>query len=270
MLNHTKIATKSKSGRFKGGGGSSTKIGRKQSLSQLKKKCQYCGREFEVPKWRINIAKYCSYDCSNKGRTTEKAYSKERICKRCDKRYLPTQWNQKYCGRECFLLSIKKRQKIQCPTCGKKFIQTRVSQKYCSRKCGEPYKRKTAKFKPGNIDLLWGELIKLQAGVKCEYCGKTNNLNSHHIFSRSRMNLRWDTDNGVCLCVGHHVFGEFSAHKAPIDFVEWLKDKRGNEWYEKLRIKSREICKFSNIDKLAIAETLKQRIQSIKVLDKSH
>ena len=40
MLNHTKIAIKSKSGGFKGGGGScSTRVSRKQSLSQLKKKC---------------------------------------------------------------------------------------------------------------------------------------------------------------------------------------------------------------------------------------
>jgi len=156
--------------------------------------------------------------------------------------------------------------KKKCRYCGKEFIQTRVSQQYCSRKCGEPYKKKTAKFKKGNVDLLWGELVKLLARIKCEYCGKTNNLNSHHIFSRSRMNLRWDTDNGVCLCVGHHVFGEFSAHKAPIDFVEWLREKRGEDWYNKLREKSKVIIKFSDADKLDIAEALKRRIKEIKEL----
>jgi len=237
------------------------------SLSGLKKKaCEYCGKEFDVPNWRVGRAKYCSYDCSNKGRTTDRAYSKERICKKCGKKYFPTQWNQRYCGRECFLESVKKRKQINCPSCGKVFTQTRVSQKYCSRKCGEPYKKKNPKLKNGGIDILWAELVKLLAGVKCEYCGKTDRLNSHHIFSRSRMNLRWDTDNGICLCVSHHIFGEFSAHKAPIDFVEWLKEKRGDDWYNKLRDKSRLIAKLTPTDRLEVAEKLKSRIEKIKEL----
>ena len=229
------------------------------------KKCQTCGREFGVPSWRLGKAKYCSYACANKGRTTDKAYSKKRVCKKCGIEFLPTAWAQKYCGRKCFLESIKKRGKIVCPTCKKEFIQTRVSQQYCSRKCGEPYKKNPSKIRKGYVDLLWGELVKLLAGVKCEYCGKESNLNSHHIFSRSRMNLRWDTDNGICLCVGHHIFSEFSAHKDPIDFIEWLKEKRGEKWYTNLRAKSQTIVKFSTEDKMAIAIGLKERINSLKI-----
>lgn len=229
------------------------------------KKCLVCGKDFAVANWRFSKAKYCSYECANKGRTTDRAYSKKRICKRCSKEYLPTSWNQQYCGRDCFLQSVKKRQKIKCPTCGKEFIQTRVSQKYCSRKCGEPYKKKSAKYVKGNIDRLWGELIKLKAGIKCEHCGKSNNLNSHHIFSRSKMSLRWDIDNGVCLCVGHHVFGEFSAHKSPIDFVEWLREKRGEDWYQRLREKSRIIKQYTEADKIEVIEFLKGEISKFRI-----
>ena len=223
--------------------------------------CQYCGKEFEVSNWRIGKAKYCSWDCSNKGRTTERAYSKERICKRCSKKYLPTQWNQKHCSRECFLESVRKRKKIVCPTCKKEFTQTRVSQKYCSRKCGEPFNKKPKrKFKKGYADLLWGELIKLKAGIQCEYCGSTKSLNSHHVFSRSNVSLRWDENNGICLCALHHVLGLFSAHKAPLEFAEWIKDKRGVDWYNNLRDKSKIITKLSNEDRMRIIEELKEKI----------
>ena len=69
------------------------------------------------------------------------------------------------------------------------------------------------------LDDAWAKLVKLKAGNKCEYCGKTDRLNSHHVYSRSNRSVRWDIDNGYSLCVGHHVFGNFSAHKSPLDFA---------------------------------------------------
>lgn len=242
---------------------SSTK--KRATLSSVKKKCTYCGKEFPVKNWRANTAKYCSWDCYNKGRLTAKAYSKPRICVLCGKEYLPTQWNQKHCSRECFLESVRKRKKIICPTCKKEFTQTRVSQKYCSRKCGEPFNKKPRrKFKKGYVDLLWAELIKLRAGVQCEYCGGIKALNSHHIFSRSNMSLRWDENNGICLCALHHVLGLFSAHKAPLEFAEWIKEKRGDDWYNQLRDTSKIITKFSDTDRIRIADELKEKIKALE------
>lgn len=93
-------------------------------------------------------------------------------------------------------------------------------------------------------DAKWAIKVKEQAGFKCEYCGKTETLNSHHIFSRSNRSVRWDVDNGVCLCVAHHTFSSaFSAHKSPIEFIIWLQEKRGQEWYDNLRRKARSIYK---------------------------
>ena len=121
------------------------------------------------------------------------------------------------------------------------------------------------KFNKNRADKLWSDLVKLIAGGRCEYCGKAEYPNSHHVFSRSNLNLRWDTDNGVCLCVGHHVFGNLSAHKSPIEFLEWLKEKRGNEWYERLRSKARVLAKFTEQDKVDISIKLKQMIRELEI-----
>jgi hypothetical protein len=96
-------------------------------------------------------------------------------------------------------------------------------------------KKKTKTSLIKKADKLWSEIIKLQAKGKCEVCGKTESLNSHHIFSRSNMRMRHNLENGVCACVSHHVWGSFSAHKSPVEFVEFIKKQRGNGWYEKLR-----------------------------------
>jgi len=99
-------------------------------------------------------------------------------------------------------------------------------------------KKPSKKSQIKKVDDLWSLLVKAKAKNRCEVCGKQSPLNSHHIFSRSNKSVRWNDNNGVCLCVGHHVFGNFSAHKAPADFIEWIKEVRGEEWYKELRKKA--------------------------------
>jgi len=94
------------------------------------------------------------------------------------------------------------------------------------------------------LDIMWSELVKKRAGNKCEYCGKSEYINSHHIFSRSSRSVRWDVDNGVCLCAGHHVFSStFSAHKTGMEFAAWIIERRGDGWYNKLRLKAHTASK---------------------------
>lgn len=94
------------------------------------------------------------------------------------------------------------------------------------------------------IDALWAKIVKDRAGWKCEVCGKgPDGLNAHHIFSRSNRSTRWDIENSACLCVNHHAFGNFSAHKAPVEFVEWLKEHRGEQWYQDLRRRAAQTLK---------------------------
>ena len=97
---------------------------------------------------------------------------------------------------------------------------------------------------PGKIrekkDKQWSQAIKERDGFKCLHCGKDKYLNAHHIFSRNNYKVRWDMDNGVTLCSGCHTMSsKFSAHKTPIEFIEWIKGKWGEEWYERLRAKAR-------------------------------
>lgn len=89
------------------------------------------------------------------------------------------------------------------------------------------------------LDDLWSKKIKDIAGWECEHCGKTSRLNSHHIFSRSNQAIRWEIPNGICLCVGCHTFSSvFSAHKTPLEFVDWLREVRGEKWEASLRAKA--------------------------------
>ena len=92
----------------------------------------------------------------------------------------------------------------------------------------------------------------------CEVCHKTKPLNAHHFYSRSIRVVRWDIDNGFCLCVGCHVFSsKFSAHKTPAEFVEWAIDKRGITWYEDLKERKNSLIKLRDSDYEDLIKTIK-------------
>tara|TARA_R110002020_G_scaffold73987_1_gene189650 strand:- start:11717 stop:12076 length:360 start_codon:yes stop_codon:yes gene_type:complete len=97
------------------------------------------------------------------------------------------------------------------------------------------------------LDKAWADKVK-EYGM-CESCHKTSYLNAHHFYSRSIRVVRWNVDNGFCLCVGCHVFSSsFSAHKTPAEFVEWAVDRRGIRWYEDLKELKNTMIKFTDLD----------------------
>jgi hypothetical protein len=112
----------------------------------------------------------------------------------------------------------------------------------------------------GKLDEAWSRLVKLRAGMSCEVCGKTTTLNSHHIYSRSNRSVRWNPDNGICLCVAHHTFGSFCAHKSPTEFTEWLYDRKGAEFMNTLKIKAHMTIKYSKFEKELLLKSLKNEI----------
>ena len=81
-------------------------------------------------------------------------------------------------------------------------------------------------------DSLWSELVKKCAGYKCEICGTTTYLQSHHIIPRTCYSLRHDWNNGVCLCRRHHLF---FAHKDALAFAQWVQMNRDIEYLESRR-----------------------------------
>jgi hypothetical protein len=114
----------------------------------------------------------------------------------------------------------------------------------------------------GKLDIAWSKLVKLRAGNKCEYCMRQTNLNSHHIFSRSKKSTRWDVLNGVCLCVGHHTFSsKFSAHKTPTEFHIWLEETKGSDFIQRLRLKANSIAKWTDFEKEVILQELEEQIR---------
>ena len=114
------------------------------------------------------------------------------------------------------------------------------------------------------LDDAWALAVKIKADFKCEHCGKETHLNSHHVYSRSNRSTRWDLDNGYCLCVGHHVFGNFSAHKSPVDFIEWMEEDRGVHWLDALRLKAHQSGKFDKADKEVMLAELNKYIEENK------
>lgn len=112
------------------------------------------------------------------------------------------------------------------------------------------------------LDDAWSLLVKLIHGNKCEYCGKETTLNSHHIYSRSKRSTRWHLNNGACLCVSHHTFNSgFSAHKTPLEFTEWIIEKRGQQWYDDLKVKAHTIEKLFKHEKEALLLDMNTQIK---------
>lgn len=114
----------------------------------------------------------------------------------------------------------------------------------------------------GKLDIAWAKLVKLRAGMKCEYCGtELKQLHSHHIFSRSKKSTRWDVLNGICLCAGHHVLSStFSAHKTPLEFTYWLEKYKSKDYIERLTLKANSTCKLHTFEKELLLEELQKEI----------
>jgi len=118
--------------------------------------------------------------------------------------------------------------------------------------------KKTLKKK---LDKAWSQLVKLQAGNKCEVCGSTEALNSHHIVGRRNLCLRWEVMNGVCLCVKHHKFGNQSAHENPVWFEDWLKENRSQD-LKLIRATMNEIQKWTVEDMQEKLKELEEELES--------
>jgi len=73
-----------------------------------------------------------------------------------------------------------------------------------------------------DCDLLWSKLVKLRAGYVCEHCGSEKIMQGHHIISSTNWNLRFDEENGICLCRYCHIFW---LKQFPTDYVKWLNEK---------------------------------------------
>lgn len=69
------------------------------------------------------------------------------------------------------------------------------------------------------LDRLWFESI-YERDKSCQRCKRGDTLAAHHIFGKKAYPAgRWNTDNGVLLCYGCHIF---FAHGRPEEFRRWV------------------------------------------------
>lgn len=57
-------------------------------------------------------------------------------------------------------------------------------------------------------DKIWSILVRQRDGGKCVLCGKRSKRNAAHhwiVCKSGGNNTRWNVDNGITLCYGHHI-----------------------------------------------------------------
>lgn len=156
-----------------------------------------------------------------------------------------------------------------CPNCRLKSLYKPKGVKMASELNKVPVSReKHTKTKPKidkRLDTAWSKLIKLKSGGKCAVCGTDRSLNSHHIYSRAKMSLRWSVNNGICLCVNHHIGVKFSAHKTPIEFNDWMINKFGSELMDELKIMAHTSSNLHEFEKSILLMELNSEIKKLSV-----
>lgn len=104
---------------------------------------------------------------------------------------------------------------------------------------------KTALVK--KLDAVFSIYIRRRYAVndiaKCVTCGKQDHwksLQCGHFMSRKHISTRWNEDNCQVQCAGCNVFRYGEQYK----FSLYL----GNNLAEQLHIKSKEVCKFTEVE----------------------
>jgi len=94
-------------------------------------------------------------------------------------------------------------------------------------------KSKKAKLR-SEADNLW---FRVNLKDKCEVCGEKA-IQVHHFFYKSSYgHLRYDNDNAISLCQKCHFI---LHHQDPKIITDKIIEKRGKEWYNKLKEKAQE------------------------------
>ena len=179
------------------------------------------------------------------------------ICseRNCDNKFIPHYRNGIIISRKCPNCQLKALRKPS----NSKSVQLTSDTK---TKPNKPEKRKKTKSSiDKRLDTAWSKLVKLKAGNKCVVCGSEKALNSHHIYSRAKMSLRWSLENGICLCVGCHIGSKFSAHKTPIDFNDWLYKNIGVEFMDGLKLMAHTQSNLHEFEKKYLLKELNSEIK---------
>ena len=87
------------------------------------------------------------------------------------------------------------------------------------------------KIKLDHLDQLCSKIVRLRANGVCEIGGEYNSLMACHCFGRGNKKVRYDLDNIVAGCMGHHQQIDSDPEYKRDVFIKRL----GVKGYEKLK-----------------------------------
>lgn len=89
---------------------------------------------------------------------------------------------------------------------------------------------------------LWKQVCRKRDNDRCRKCGAGREavLQVHHIESRSYKSTKYDTGNGITLCLAHH---KFWAHnpRGNSEYQHWLVNEVGQDHLDYLRKRASEV-----------------------------
>lgn len=147
--------------------------------------CIECGKEFKVKPYKVNSAKFCSYECMGKYNTgIHRGEWITKICPSCGLEFETLKSKQKkYCSEQCYHERKELYMMYNCDYCHKEF---KIKKSYYQRKLDGRQKSLTCSKECSNKIKHTGQ------NIKCDNCGSIFYLrqylidnHSHHFCSSS-------------------------------------------------------------------------------------
>lgn len=188
---------------------------------RVQKSCPVCNEEFTVT--QSETSKYCSRECSDKGRLVDR---KRIECFNCSKHFKVREGsNRKYCSSDCAVENREKKVVKECKNCGEDVVTIpSVNRIFCSRQCrGEAHTGENSPHWKGGWESYYGstwtrnlkESIRKRDNKQCQYCSKNQKdhwrrLPVHHIIPFRKFGVKNHQEankksNLITLCDECHI-----------------------------------------------------------------
>ena len=120
-----------------------------------------------------------------------------------------------------------------------------------------PKKRDEKQTWVNKCDATYSKVIRKRGFCEWPCCGRVENLQCSHIFTRDLWSVRWDLDNAFCFCAGCH---KYRWHMFPTTAVEVAKMLLGEYKYTELSHRARTMKYDLTIDELKEKHAQLERI----------
>lgn len=96
-------------------------------------------------------------------------------------------------------------------------------------------------------DVMFSKLIRKKGFCEWPCCGRVENLQCSHIYTRDLLSVRWDLKNAFCFCAGCH---KYKWHMHPTMAIEVAKLLLGEYEYSELTLRARSMKYDLTIEEL--------------------